>query len=433
MSGEKDADSETPNNTQTALGDWKVSVRIAVLIIVSLSTCDAIGQNWGQWRGPAGNNHSDSNATAPRKWSDESGLAWKTAIPGRGHSSPTVVGERVYLTTGDEAAGTQSLLILSRKSGELLKTVVVHQGGLPKKLLPNNTHANSTVACDGERIFALFLNDAPVLTALDLDGEKLWQERVCGPDPIHFEYGFGSSPILVDGLVIVAIEHHKKGSGIYALDPATGKQVWHAPRAMEHSYSTPGIARLDGANILLMCGNNSLAAYDAKTGKELWIREAPTLATCGTMVWDEHLGLAFASGGHPDQFTLAVNLRGEHDIAWQNNAKCYEQSLLTHHGFVYAVTDAGVAYCWKGSDGREMWKQRLSGKFSSSPLLVGDNIYVTNEAGETFVFEANSNKYVELSRNKLGDSGYATHVPLDGRLYYRFESDGQGYAAAIGE
>lgn len=411
-----------------------MNLRYLFFLFVSLIAIETRAQDWPQWRGPEVNNHAAPGASAPLNWSEDSGLAWKTAIPGRGNSSPTLVGNRIYLTTGDESKMTQSLLILDRESGKLLNEVVTHTDGLPEGVHGKNTHANSSVASDGKRVFAMFLNDeAPIVTAYDLEGQQLWQRRVCGPTRVRYVYGFGSSPIIVDGLVVVATEFSKDDSGLYAFDAETGETVWFAPRPKQFSYSTPTPAKIDGIKVLLMCGNNRFGAYDAKTGEELWMREGPTMATVGTMVWDSKLKLGFASGGHPDNFTAAVNLTGEHEIVWQHPVKCYEQSLLTFEGYVLAVADIGVAYCWRASDGKEMWRQKLRGNYSSSPLLVDGRIYVVSEAGDMFVFEANPEEYVELAKNKLGDIAYATPTPADGRLYHRYVKDSQEYLVAIGQ
>ncbi|MEM9411568.1 MAG: PQQ-binding-like beta-propeller repeat protein [Planctomycetota bacterium] len=391
-------------------------------------------QDWPQWRGVAINGHASSGATAPVQWNNDSGLLWKTAIPGRGNSSPTIVGDRIYLTTGDERNETQSLLILDRIDGKLLKKIETHVGNLPDNISGKNSHANSTVASDGEQVFVMFLNDAaPILTAYDLDGNQAWQKRVCGETRVNFEWGFGSSPIVVDDLVIVATEFNIQGSGIYAFDKRTGKPVWHTPRSQQFSYSTPAVATLQGKKVLLLSGNYSFAAYDVQTGHQLWSQEGTTMATCGTMVWDGYLNLGFASGGHPDKFTAAVKLDGSHEVVWSHPVKCYEQSLLSFEGHVLAVSDGGVAHLWQGKDGEKKWHKRLKGNFSSSPLLVDGKIYVTSESGETFVFEANTNQYVELSRNKLGDQAFATPTPSDGKLYHRYIEGKQEYLVAIGK
>lgn len=400
------------------------------------ATCSA--QDWRQWRGPTGDHHAAPGSTAPTSWGEGQNLAWVTPLPGHGHSSPTLVGGRIYLTTADPAAETQSLLILDRASGEIIRETLTHQGGLPAEIHPSNTHASPTVASDGERVFALFHNQAAAwLTAYDLEGDQLWQVRVGGFDPQQYQFGFGSSPRVVGDLVIVATEYDGPESGIYAMDTATGESRWTAPRVKDLSYSSPAVATLAGRTQLLMSGNNQLASYDAGSGEELWSVEGSARATCGTMIWDEGLGLAFASGGYPNPFTLAVQTSGGHDIVWQNRIKCYEQSMLIKDGYIYAVADRGAAYCWRAEDGEEMWSERLGGKFSSSPVLVGDVVYATNEGGTTFVFRATPNAFDKLSENQLGDAAFATPTPADGRLYHRyFTRNGeavQDYLTAIGE
>jgi len=155
------------------------------------------------------------------------------------------------------------------------------------------------------------------------------------------------------------------------------------------------------------------------------------------MVWHERFGLAFASGGFPDTFTLAVRTRGDHGIEWRNNRlKCYEQSMLVVDDHLYLVTDSGVAYCLHAADGHELWKQRLGGKFSSSPVRIDGRIYVTNERGTTYVFAATPRAYESLGKNQLGDECFATPTPVGRLLYHRF-AVGSGaarkeYLAAIG-
>ena len=358
-------------------------------------------------------------------------------MPGRGHSSPTVVGRRIYLTTADTGTETQSLLVFDRKSGQLVRQTVAHRGGLPQKIHPNNTHASPTVASDGQRVFALFYNgDAAWVTAFDLEGEKLWQQRAIGFDPQQYQFGFGSSPVLVDGLVIVASEYDGQESGVVALDAQTGQHRWTTPRPKLLSYSSPARALIRGETHLLLSGNNQLAAYLPATGRQLWSTPGATQATCGTMVFDPASGLAFASGGYPVNFTCAVQTSGNHAIQWQNNVKCYEQSMLIVDGHLFGISDIGVAYCWRAADGEEMWKSRLGGKFSSSPLLVDGRIYVTNEAGTTYVFASDPSEFRSLATNQLGTEAFATPTPADGRLYHRFANDEnsqlQEYLVAIG-
>jgi outer membrane protein assembly factor BamB len=135
------------------------------------------------------------------------------------------------------------------------------------------------------------------------------------------------------------------------------------------------------------------------------------------MVWDGDL--VFASGGYPKAETICVKGDGSKQVLWTNNQKCYEQSMLATGGYVYAVTDQGIAFCWRGSDGQEMWKQRLQGPVSSSPVLVGDTIYSTNEQGTTYVFKANPQRFEPIAQNQLEGEGFATMAVCGNRIYIR--------------
>ncbi|MEN1679389.1 MAG: PQQ-binding-like beta-propeller repeat protein [Planctomycetota bacterium] len=413
---------------------------IAIACLLMLTPLVAPAQDWPQWRGPTGDNHAAAGATAPTEWSESSGLAWVTPVPGRGHSSPTVIGDRIYLTTADDAKQVQSLLVFDKNTGRLLVNQAVHSGGFPSEIYPTNTHASSTVASDGQRVFALFLNSGGAyVSAFDLAGKPLWQQRAIGFDPQRFKFGFGSSPVVYDGKVIVASEYDGAESGIVALDTATGQQVWKAARPQSLSYSTPALLRAGAGATLLMTGNLQFAGYDAASGRQLWSTAGTTNATCGTMVWDQASGLAFGSGGYPSQFTAAVRLGGGNEIVWQNRTKCYEQSMLVTGGYLYGVSDSGFAHCWNCQTGDEAWRQRLGrgGRTSSSPVLVDGKLYATNEKGVMFVYDASPQQFRLIAQNTLGDEAYATPTPVDGRLYHRFARREAGrrqeYLAAIGQ
>lgn len=412
------------------------------LLLVALQFCvtsSVRAADWLQWRGPSGLNLAADDASAPVKWSENENLAWVTPVPGRGHCSPIVVGNRIYVTTADEKNDTQSLLIYDRQTGKQLHESVAHRGGLNARLHPHNTHASSTAASDGQRVYALFHNNGDAwVTAFDLEGQQLWQQRAIEFQPRQFEFGFGSSPVLVDGLVIVASEYDGGESGVVALDAASGDVRWKIERPQSLSYSSPARATLNGQPVLLLCGNQSVSAYEPGNGQQLWSTPGTTRATCGTMVWSESLGLAFASGGFPDSFTLAVKTDGDHSVVWENNRiKCYEQSLLLSENRLYAVADSGVVYCLDAATGEEHWKQRLGGNYSSSPVLIDGKIYVSNERGTTYVFADSAAGFQSLGENQLGNECFATPTPVGNRLYHRYASgsgdERQEYLAAIGE
>ena len=148
----------------------------------------------------------------------------------------------------------------------------------------------------------------------------------------------------------------------------------------------------------------------------MWSVPGTTQATCGTMVWDGET--VFASGGYPEAQTIAVKADGS-EVLWKNKQKCYEQSMLAHDGYVYGYTDGGIAVCWRAIDGREMWKTRLGGNVSASPILANGNIYLANEAGDIFIFKATPESYQQVSKTRLGNDIFPTPAFVDNKIFYR--------------
>ena len=392
------------------------SVAFVFCTAVGLSPLTATAGDWPAWRGPNLNGVADADQQPPVEWSARKNVVWKTPVPGRGHSSPTIVGNRIFLATADEVEQKQGVIAFDRETGEQIWITEVSSGGFPKTHA-KNTHATCTVACDGERVFVVFHHHAKLtLAALSIDGEKLWAKEVGPYDPKLYEYGYAPSPLLYESTVIVAGDY-EKGGHLTAYDAASGGQLWRIDRPKMLSFSSPIVAHVAGRDQLLLSGCEMIAAYDPRNGEMLWHVPGTTMATCGTMVWDGDL--VFASGGYPDSETLCIKADGSAEIVWQNDQKCYEQSMLAHDGYLYAVTDKGVAYCWKAADGEEMWRERLAGPVSASPILVGDTIYQSIEKGTTFVFKANPEKFELVAKNQLGTEAFATPTICDSRIYLR--------------
>lgn len=379
--------------------------------------------DWAAWRGPNANGIAAAGQDTPTQWDETTNIVWKAEVPGRGHSSPVVVGDRIFLTTADDEAKTQSVLAYDRASGEKLWQTQVYQGVFPGQIHKKNTHASPTVASDGERVFAVFNNDGVFLAVLDVEGNPLWSKKVGGYQP-RYPFGYAPSPLLYGDTVIVSSEFEPDGF-IAAYDKVSGEEVWRTPRNTATSYSSPIVATIDGKDQLLLSGANKVSSYDPKTGSLLWAANGGPSATCGTVVWLD--GLAFASGGYPEKETVAVHTDGSAKVAWTNSEKSYEQSMLAANGHLYTVTDAGIAICWRASDGKEMWKERLpGGPISASPVMVNDRIYATNEAGTTFIFKSDPAQFELVATNKLGDEAFATPAYVDNRIYKRVSHQTSG-------
>jgi outer membrane protein assembly factor BamB len=373
-------------------------------------------RDWPWWRGPTRNGIAERQ-DVPTDLSDERGYAWKTPVPGRGHSSPIVVGKRVFLTTADEKQQAHSVLAFDRATGKPTWNIEVSRGGFPARNHPKNTEATPSIACDGERLFAAFYHhDAIHLTAISLEGKRLWQEKVAPFNPKRYEYGYAPSPLIYGDSVIVASEYDGK-SALTALDRASGKRLWQTPRPSNVSFSSPVVAHVAGKDQLLISGADEVTSYDPKTGKPLWTTPGTTAATCGTLVWEEDI--VYASGGYPKSETLAVKADGSGEVLWKNNQKCYEQSMLAHDGHLYALTDQGILFCWRGEDGREMWKKRLTGPVSASPVLAGGHIYWANELGTLYVFKPNPKKLELVAENQVGTDSFPSPAICGGQIFLR--------------
>ena len=416
------------------------SRRILVPTMLVVFTCfhHVHADEWTSWRGAEGKNHAAAGTSVPLRWNLATGenVLWKAKIPGRGHSTPLVIDEGIFLTTAGVNEQTQSMIKIDATSGRLIDNWVIHRGTQVERIHPHNSHASPTAAFDGENLFVVFhTDDSIAVTAMTTDGQVLWQRRVCEFRPSRFQFGYGASPLIENQLLIVAAEYDGRDSGLYALDTRDGRQVWKVARPENLNFATPIAATIAGQRQILLAGAEMVTSYDPQTGQLLWKVDASTEAICSTVVWDGRY--VITSGGNPESGTWCVSGDGSQKVIWQNPFKCYEQSLLAIDHYVFAVTDNGIAYCWRTSDGKEMWKQRLfGGGISASPLLVDDRIYVADESGTVYVLNASPDRFNLLAENPTGDSIFATPVAVNDRLYIRTGiatgTDRQEYLVAIG-
>jgi outer membrane protein assembly factor BamB len=398
----------------------KIARMLAVALFTSLIAWPALAEDWPTWRGPSGLNIATHSAKIPLAWSESESVIWKTPLSGRGHSSPIVVEDKLILTTSDDENQVQGVLCFSAKTGKQLWAQPVSRGGLEAKIHGKNTHATPTAASDGKNVFVVFPNhDSIQLSSLTLDGKPRWQKVAGGWKPKKYQFGYAASPLIYETWVIVSGEY-EAGGFVAAFAASDGKEIWRIKRPEQISYSSPVIGNVSGKDQLLLSGAKSVTSYDPTNGKLLWTAPAPWEVTCGTLVWNQDT--VFASGGFPTPGTVAVKADGSGEVIWQNRVKVYEQSMLIKDGYLYAVADGGIAYCWKAGDGTEMWKERLGGDISASPLLIGDTIIATNEAGTSFLFKAQPEKFELLAKNQLGSEAFATPAFVNGRLYIRTAS-----------
>ena len=372
--------------------------------------------DWPWWRGPNRNGIGSAKEKPPLKWSETENILWKTPVPGRGHGSPTVVGEQVFLATADHAKEIQSVLSFDRKSGKQLWQTEVHRvkDGFEKKGNPKKSLASSSVACDGQRVFINFLNNGAIYTtALSLDGKQLWQSKITD---YVLHQGFGSSPAIYRSLVIVSADN--KGTGVIAaLDRVSGKEVWKIERPKLPNYASPIILKIGDRDQLLLTGCDLVTSLDPLTGKKLWEAKGSTTECVTSPVTDgQHI---FISGGYPKKFVAALLADGSAKVVWEKPIEVYVPSMIVDRGYLYAMQDNEFAMCWKCDTGKEMWKVRLKGTFTASLVMVGEHLFATNESGQTFIFKATPENFELVQQNQLGNDVYATPTICGNCIFMR--------------
>lgn len=383
---------------------------------------DVAPTDWPWWRGPNRNGVAAADQDPPLKWSAKENVVWHAAVPGRGHGSPIVVGDRVFLPTADLAKETQSVVCYDRNTGKLRWQTDVHHGGLDPKGNAKSSLASSTLACDGKRVFANFLNGGAVYTtALNLDGKPLWQTKVTD---YVLHQGYGSSPMPYKSLVLVSADN-KGGGAVAGLDRRTGDVVWKHTRPATPNYASPIVVHADGRDQLVMIGCDRVASFDPLTGKPLWDIKGATTECVTSPVTDGKL--VYSTGGYPRDHITAIRADGSGKVAWELKTRIYVPSMLQKDGYLYCVPDNGIAMCLKCDTGAIRWKERLEAGFTASPVLVGERVYATNEGGRTYIFRATPDGYTQLGEGQLGGEVLATPAICGGRIYMRVavRKDGQ--------
>jgi outer membrane protein assembly factor BamB len=392
------------------------SLVASVLVLISSFTAHA--EDWPGWRGPRGDGTSRENGL-PLRWSATDNIKWKTPIPGTGHSSPIVWGDRIFLTACREEQQERVLLCLDRHDGRILWDRVVLTAPLEKKH-KLNSFASSTPATDGTRVFvSFFANDRMQVACYDFDGHKLWQ---VSPGEFHSMHGFCSPPVLYKELVILNGDQDHPDAFLVALDRTTGAERWRVPRPGIRSYCPPLIVEAAGKRQMVLSGAQTVASYDPDTGKQLWLLDGPTEQFVASFVYGD--GLFFMTSGYPEYHMLAIrpdgsgNVTNSH-IAWRHTRGAgYVPSPVAWGHYFFNVKDDGLASCLETKTGKRPWTERLGPHHSSSPVAADGFLCSTDDEGVTYVLKAGP-KFEVVARNRLGEHCYASPAVSQGNLFIR--------------
>jgi len=389
----------------------------------TLAPAKAAAGDWPWWRGPNCDNIAPAGQKPPSAWGAGSNILWQVRLPGVGHSSPCIRGDRIYITSGDAAQGTVWLVCLNRATGKTVWQAEVYKGPVAK-MHADNSLASATPACDGERVFVPYQTDQAVgLAAVSLDGIVLWRQVV---SPYKSIQGYSASPVFYKSAVILPVEGGG-GCRMVALHRATGEVVWRTTmRTVKESYATPLVARVAGRDQLLLIGGESTRGYDPENGALLWECEGPSTFCDATPVAGGDM--VYATAGWPKRALLAIRADGKGDVTkshvvWTGDAKAgYIPSPVLHEGLLYAVNDQGLMRCYDAADGRVLWEENLKAPFYSSPLLAGGKIYVFDRKGKGYIMNA-ARTAGPVITNDLPFGAFASPVILENRMYLRTLGD----------
>jgi outer membrane protein assembly factor BamB len=377
--------------------------------------------NWPFFRGPLGTGIAFTT-NAPLSWNAATGegVLWKSPVPAPGFSSPIVWGERVFLAGGDEK--NREVMCFDAGTGALLWRKNVPPpatGPLELPEAPEFTgYAACTPATDGTRVFASF--GSGELVALDFNGNVVWMRQF---GPLVNMYGHSTSLLVWQDRLIVLVDQGEAEAGksrLYALDTATGREVWQQRRPVGASWATPITIEHAGRTQLITLGDPWLIAYDVERGAELWRADCLGADVAPSPVFAGGYVLAVS----PHRHLAAVRPDGQDDvtqthIAWESpDGSTDITSPVCAGDLVFSVSTEGLLTCLDIATGKLVWEKDLEGQMNASPTLVGDRLYFISLKGQSLVLAA-AREHQELARGDLGEPVFASPAFVGERVFVR--------------
>ncbi|MSU63857.1 MAG: serine/threonine protein kinase [Pedosphaera sp.] len=378
-------------------------------------------ENWPQWRGPRLDGTS-LEKNVPIHWSATSNVVWKAELPGLGHASPIVSGSRIFIVSSMTETQERVLLCLDRATGGIAWRQTVVQSPLEKKH-SLNSHASSTPACDGERVFTAFLDRNEMLVAAySLEGKQQWIVR---PGKFSSMHGFCSSPILYKDKVIINGDHDGDGFMV-ALDRKTGAEQWRIDRPNKtRSYCVPLIRDIDGRPQMVLTGSKCTASYDPNNGCLHWMMDGPTEQFVASPVFSERDDLVVITSGFPEYHTLAIRadgkgVVGQEKVAWRTTrGAVYVPSPVIEGEYFLIISEAGVAHCFETKTGKILWQERM-GTHHASMVSASGLVYFLNDKGVMNVVKPGA-RFESVAQNEIGETTFASPAISDGQMFIRTE------------
>jgi outer membrane protein assembly factor BamB len=430
---------------------WRVQVAVTALIglagTAALAQRGAQAADWRQWRGPA--NTGMAPGDAPLRWDDATNVEWKVEIPGRGFSTPIIVGNRLFVTTaipagdadaaqpaaggrrgpgGGAGAGIEHrfvLMALDRETGKTLwertATVATPHEGYHR--IYGSFASNSPVS-DGTRVYAFFGSRG--LYAYDLEGKEAWRKNFGVQMRMRLQFGEGSAVVYESGRLLVLYDH-QGDSFLAALDAATGRELWRTPRIARSNWSTPFVAEHAGRRQVVVTASEAVRAYDFESGKEIWSAAGLGENTIPQPMQQGDLVIVMSGYRNPNLLAIRLgrtgDLTGTDAIVWSTQrGLSYTPSPLLHDNKLYLVTDSAQVSCFNATTGAPYYQQARLDKpynFKASPVGASGRMYLATEEGDVVVVRMGE-KFEVLATNALTDQSFiASPVIAGGDIFLR--------------
>ena len=402
-------------------------------LALAIFATDATAQEWTRFRGPNGT--GVSHATTIPSQLTPADINWKIELPGSGHSSPVLWGDRIFLTSTGDADGGLSVLCLAAADGKLLWH---HDFPLtPFTHHKFNSFASATPAVTESAIYVVWNEpEHYFLTALDHDGKQLWQRDF---GPFVSQHACGTSPVVIgdklilggeqDGLAGVPGLAKDGASFIVAVNAKTGETLWQTPRkSVVVAYSTPCLREKDGKQSLIFNSQaHGIYALDLQTGKELWsYGEAFTKRSVSSPFLAGDIVFGSCGSGGGGNYVTAIKAGdatsdGKPELAWQvKKSAPYVPTGVAVGDLAWLWSDGGILTCVHVPTGEIRYQERVGGNFFGSPIWIDGRLFCVSTSGELCIVEA-SEKFNVLSRFPLEELCHSTPAVAGGRLYIRTE------------
>ena len=428
-------------------------MRLLLIPILLSALALADPDDWPGWRGPTANGISPLK-NVPSTWSADRNVAWKTPLVGRGHSSPVVWGDRIFLTTDIEGEAVEGVVLpkhkvdgqpfrhpdsigmnhkhilkvmsYDAKTGKQLWERTAFDGTVADEIHKFNTYASATAVTDGKFVYAYF--ESQGLYKYDFDGKQIWKMSL---GTILTEgVGSGVSPVLFeDKIIILADQDEGEGSFLAAVSTSDGKIAWKVARKAQVSWTVPVILDVNNQPQLLVSGLEKLISYDPRTGKEIWSTDGVGGNSVHTPVFGH--GMVYISTGYPTKNVMAVRLNPaprEERVAWTyKKGTGYIPNTILYGDYLYFMTDAGLLTCLDALTGKVQYDSKrfpAPSHFAAAPVAFDGKLLITSEDGDTYVLKAGpvheilgTNSLAETVTASLAIAGDSIYIRSDKNLY----------------